>query len=54
MDGFESAKRLGKIGKHASDTCLLTLKNVHVPVENLVGVEGEGFKYMMDNLAKER
>ena len=52
--GFEVAKRFSKLGKHASDTCLLTLENVEVPAENLLGKEGEGFKYMMSNLSKER
>jgi alkylation response protein AidB-like acyl-CoA dehydrogenase len=52
--GFESAKRFGKVGKHASDTCLLTLDKCVIPAENLIGVEGEGFKYMMGNLSKER
>ena len=37
MAGFESAKRFAKVGKHASDTCLLTLENVVVPAENLIG-----------------
>jgi len=31
MEGFEVAKRFGKLGKHASDTCLLTLCDVKVP-----------------------
>ncbi len=52
--GFESAKRFKKIGKDSSDTCLLTLENVVIPSENLIGLEGEGFKYMMSNLSKER
>merc|ERR1712151_1353320 len=54
MEGFSCAKRFGKLGKHASDTCLLTLKDVKVPKENLVGEEGMGFIYMMSHLPKER
>lgn len=54
MEGFETAKRFGKLGKLASDTCLLTLKDVRVPAENLVGREGMGFIYMMSHLAQER
>jgi len=54
MEGFECAKRFGKIGKAASDTCLLTLKDVKVPHGNIVGSAGEGFIYMMQHLAKER
>ena len=52
--GFEVAKRFSKLGKHASDTCLLTLENVEVPAENLLGVEGGGFQSMLTNLPVER
>lgn len=47
--GFDSAKRFKKVGKDASDTCLLTLENVTIPADNIIGVEGEGFVYMMSN-----
>jgi len=54
MEGYECAKTFSKLGKHASDTCLLTLKNVKVPRSNLIGEEGMGFIYMMSHLPKER
>mmetsp|Transcript_60980 Transcript_60980/g.114987 ORF Transcript_60980/g.114987 Transcript_60980/m.114987 type:complete len:524 (-) Transcript_60980:246-1817(-) len=54
MEGYSCAKRFNKLGRHASDTCLLTMENVKVPQSNLVGEEGMGFIYMMSNLAKER
>jgi alkylation response protein AidB-like acyl-CoA dehydrogenase len=54
MEGFETAKTFGKLGKHAQDTCLLTFENVKVPVENLIGQEGDGFVALMKNLPKER
>jgi long-chain-acyl-CoA dehydrogenase len=54
MEGFSCAKRFAKLGKHASDTCLLTLDNVRVPRRNLIGDEGMGFIYMMGHLPKER
>mmetsp|Transcript_88222 Transcript_88222/g.246847 ORF Transcript_88222/g.246847 Transcript_88222/m.246847 type:complete len:346 (+) Transcript_88222:1-1038(+) len=54
MEGFTCAKRFGKLGKSASDTCLLTLEGVLVPRANLVGEEGKGFAYMMSHLPKER
>lgn len=54
MEGFSCAKRFGKLGKHAIDTCLLTLHDVRVPRENLIGEMGQGFAYMMHHLAKER
>merc|ERR1719428_1353281 len=50
MEGFECAKSFGKLGKHASDTALLTLRDVKVPRSNLVGEEGRGFIYMMSHL----
>lgn len=52
--GFACAKTVGKIGKSASDTCLMTLTDCRVPAANLIGVEGKGFAYMMNHLAKER
>jgi alkylation response protein AidB-like acyl-CoA dehydrogenase len=52
--GFETAKRFTKVGRKASDTCLLTLDKVKVPAKNLIGEEGQGFKYLMQHLAAER
>jgi alkylation response protein AidB-like acyl-CoA dehydrogenase len=45
--GFESTKIYGKLGIRASDTAELSFNNVRVPVENLVGREGEGFHELM-------
>ncbi|MBW2119291.1 MAG: acyl-CoA/acyl-ACP dehydrogenase [Deltaproteobacteria bacterium] len=45
--GYESTKIRGKLGIRASDTAELSFNNVHVPVENLVGTEGEGFHELM-------
>ena len=42
-DGLETGKPENKLGIRASDTCELYLDNVKVPVENLIGKEGEGF-----------
>lgn len=49
-----SAKKLKKLGWHASDTAELFFDNVKVPVENLVGEEGQGFIYLMGGLQLER
>lgn len=49
-----SAKKLKKLGWHASDTAELFFDNVKVPVENLIGDEGQGFIYLMGGLQLER
>ncbi len=49
-----SAKKLKKLGWHASDTAELFFDNVKVPAENLVGEEGQGFIYLMGGLQLER
>ena len=53
-DGFEKGVPFIKIGMKAQDTCELFFDNVVVPKENLLGREGEGFKIMMKELARER
>jgi alkylation response protein AidB-like acyl-CoA dehydrogenase len=54
MDGFERSRKLEKIGQHAQDTAELSFSDVHVPIENLLGQEGEGFRYLVSNLPQER
>ncbi len=54
MEGYERGRNLEKIGRHAQDTAELFFRDVHVPVENLLGKEGEGFIYLMHNLPQER
>lgn len=49
-----SARKLNKLGWHASDTAELSFDNVKVPVENLIGEEGKGFYYLMNGLQLER
>lgn len=49
-----SARKLKKLGWHASDTAELNFDNVKVPVENLLGEEGQGFFYLMGGLQVER
>ena len=54
MKGFERGRNLDKLGMHAQDTAELFFSDVEVPAENLLGEEGNGFVYLMTNLAQER
>jgi alkylation response protein AidB-like acyl-CoA dehydrogenase len=54
MEGFERGRNLEKVGQHAQDTAELFFNDVRVPVENRLGEEGQGFRYMTANLAQER
>ncbi|MEM7369970.1 MAG: acyl-CoA dehydrogenase family protein [Bacteroidota bacterium] len=49
-----SARKLKKLGWHASDTAELSFDDVKVPAENLIGDEGKGFYYLMNGLQLER
>jgi alkylation response protein AidB-like acyl-CoA dehydrogenase len=54
MEGFERGRQLEKIGLHGQDTAELFFRDVKVPVANLLGEEGKGFVYLMENLPIER
>ena len=57
MPGFETGKRLKKIGLKAQDTAELFFNDVKVPVENLLGgeaFENRGFVCLMEQLPWER
>ncbi|GLT11962.1 acyl-CoA dehydrogenase [Sulfitobacter porphyrae] len=49
-----SRTELTKMGWWASDTAQLTFSDCRVPVENLIGEEGRGFKVAMMNFNNER
>lgn len=54
MEGFKRGRLLDKIGLKAQDTAELIFEDVRVPVDNLLGAEGQGFYYLMRQLARER
>jgi alkylation response protein AidB-like acyl-CoA dehydrogenase len=54
MPGFTKGVPFEKVGLHAQDTCELFFEEVKVPKENLLGKLGEGFTYLMTELAQER
>ena len=54
LPGFTVARRLHKLGWHASDTAELHFEGVRVPADRLVGDEGMGFYYLMEAFQLER
>lgn len=52
--GFSKGRKLEKIGLMAQDTSELFFDDVKVPMDNLLGEENMGFKYLMHELAQER
>lgn len=54
MVGFTKGKKLHKLGLKAQDTAELFFQDVKVPKANLLGEEGRGFIYLMQDLPQER
>lgn len=54
MPGFERGRNLDKVGQKSADTSELFFNDVKVPKENLLGEEGMGFMYLMQELPQER
>jgi long-chain-acyl-CoA dehydrogenase len=52
--GFERGRNMEKIGLHGQDTSELFFAGARIPAANLLGVEGEGFTYLVRNLPQER
>src|SRR6266851_4593193 len=52
--GFQVTRTLKKLGMHSSDTAELLFEDCRVPVGNLIGEEGDGFKNLMWELQGER
>ncbi len=52
--GFKRGRNLDKIGQHSADTSELFFEDVRVPASNVLGKEGAGFSYLMNQLPQER
>lgn len=52
--GFSIAKKEKKLGIRASSTCVLNFDDVEIPKENLLGEEGQGYKYAISLLNEGR
>ncbi len=52
--GFSVSRKLDKLGLRSSDTAELFFDNARIPAENLIGKEGEGFIYQMQQFQHER
>ncbi|MTE19145.1 acyl-CoA dehydrogenase [Streptomyces sp. TRM43335] len=53
-EGYAVGRSLDKLGLKSSDTAELSFTDVRVPVEDLLGEEGEAFSYLTHNLPQER
>jgi alkylation response protein AidB-like acyl-CoA dehydrogenase len=54
LPGFSTGKPIEKLGQHSSDTGELFFENLRVPADALLGEEGKGFVYLMQELPRER
>lgn len=52
--GFTKMRNPDKSGLHARDTALLTFDNCRVPTANLLGEEGQGFRYLKERIQQVR
>jgi acyl-CoA dehydrogenase len=52
--GFVRGKKLDKIGLRGQDTSEIFFEDCRVPVSNLLGQEGRGFRMLMEKLQQER
>jgi citronellyl-CoA dehydrogenase len=54
LPGFQVGRKLDKLGVRCSDTAELFFDNLRIPAENLIGQEGQGFAYQMQQFQHER
>ena len=46
--GVIRSKKIEKLGMHCSDTGLIFFEDVRVPASHIIGEEGKGFTYEME------
>lgn len=54
LPGFKRGKKIDKVGQYCSDTAELFFDDLRIPADCLLGEEGRGFIYMMEELPRER
>lgn len=54
LPGFDRGRVLDKVGMKAQDTSEIFFDDVRVPADHLLGEEGQGFRYLVEQLAQER
>ncbi len=54
LPGFSTGQPIKKLGMRASTMCELVFEDCRVPVDSLLGAEGQGVEHMMRNLEIER
>ena len=48
--GYSASRLEDKLGQHSSDTAQVNFDDCRIPVENLIGAEGEGYKIALGGL----
>ena len=54
LPGISLSKKLNKLGMRSSDTAQIFFDDVRVPQRHLIGEEGAGFRYQMEQFQEER
>lgn len=54
LEGISFSERFNKLGMRSSDTAQVFFDNVRVPQRYRIGVEGQGFRYQMEQFQEER
>lgn len=54
LPGFKVSRKLNKMGYRSSDTVELSFEQLKLPADHLIGEEGLGFHYQMEQFQEER